>query len=92
MTKKLAQVEGITEDMVTQVISHINQRIDSLGVLVKVLNSGVRNKQAGCGDDITCDWLPHLQQLRGGARTAFERPERKAVAQTNLAVGHIELL
>jgi len=107
MSAKLAQVEGITEDigvqvskavtnlqfedMVTQVIAHINQRIDSLGMLVKVLDSGVRSKQTGCADDIACDWLPHLQQLLAEARTAFEQSEKKAVSQKNLAVGDVEL-
>ncbi len=107
MSAKLAQVEGITEDigvqvskavtnlqfedMVTQVITHINQRIDSLGMLVRVLSSGVRKKQIGCADDMACDWLPHLQQLLAEARTAFERSEKKAVSQKNLAVGDIEL-
>ena len=107
MSAKLGQVEGIThdigaqvskavtnlqfEDMVTQIIAHINQRIDSLGVLVRVLSSGVRKKQIGCADDMACDWLPHLQQLLSEARTAFERSEKKAVSQKNLAVGDIEL-
>jgi methyl-accepting chemotaxis protein len=107
MSAKLAQVEGITEDigvqvskavtnlqfedMVTQVIAHINQRIDSLGVLVKVLSSGVRKKQIGCADDMACDWLPHLQQLLAEARTVFERSEKKVVSQKNLAVGDVEL-
>jgi hypothetical protein len=40
---------------------------------------------------MACDWLPHLQQLLGEARTAFERSEKKAVSQKNLAVGDIEL-
>ncbi len=107
MSTKLAEVEDITEDigvqvskavtnlqfedMVTQVIAHINQRIDSLVVLVKVLDSGVRSKQVGCGDDIACDWLPHLQKLLAEARTAFERSEKKAVSQKSLAVGDIEM-
>ncbi|MFZ5589559.1 MAG: methyl-accepting chemotaxis protein [Pseudomonadota bacterium] len=78
------------EDMVTQLIAHINQRIESLDVLVDVLQSGIVHKQIDCPDG-HCNWLTHLKALLSEARVAFGESEKKAVTQHSLAVGDVEL-
>ena len=106
MAMRLGQVDKITngisekvakavtslqfEDMVTQIVSHIDQRIGSLDVLVSVLQSGIVTKQVDC-HGTHCDWLAHLKSLLAEARTAFSQSEKRAVTQHNLAVGDIEL-
>ena len=106
MAMRLGQVDKITngisekvakavtslqfEDMVTQIVSHIDQRIGSLDVLVSVLQSGIVTKQVDC-HGTHCDWLAHLKSLLAEARTAFGQSEKRAVTQHNLAVGDIEL-
>lgn len=106
MRLRLGEVDGITqgiseqvakavtnlqfEDMVTQLLAHIDQRIGSLDVLVEVLKSGIVNKQVDC-HGMHCDWLAHLRSLLSEARVAFSQSEKKAVMQNSLSVGGVEL-
>lgn len=78
------------EDMVTQVLAHINGRVNALNSLVKVLQGGMSMDHPDCHGALS-GWFTHLDRVLAEARESFKRSEQKAVDQRNLAVGGVDL-
>jgi methyl-accepting chemotaxis protein len=95
-TRKIGQKvsEAVTnlqfEDMVTQLMDHIQRRLDSLARAANELNTGVGVKEVVCHSE-PCHRLAHIAQRLAETRRALGTNAEKAVHQHSLAVGDVQL-